>query len=110
MPKIRIIDHETQGLEPECAVAETGWCDVVGDANGWSIGDHGSTLHEVDSMPATARAIHHIAAADTQGFPPFDAVAMWDQAIADGVDVVAAHNQKYDGQYWGPPKLPVICT
>lgn len=110
MPKIRVIDHEITGLEPECLVAETGWCDVIGDVDGWKIGAHGSTLHEVEAMPPAARSIHHISAAETQGFPPFDAEAMWAAAIADGVDVVAAHNAKYDSQYWGAQQLPVICT
>lgn len=110
MPKIRVQDQETTGLEPESLVVETGWCDILGDADGWKIGDMGSTLHEVEVMPPTARAIHHISAAETQGFPVFDVEAMWAKAKADGVDVIAAHNLKIDGQFWGVPQLPVLCT
>lgn len=111
MPRIRVLDFETQGFEPECLVCETGWCDVVGNpTDGWLIGEMGSTLHEVDTMPPGARAVHHISAEETQGFPVFSAETLWDVAKADGVDVVAAHNVAFDGQFWGPPQLPVICT
>lgn len=61
-------------------------------------------------MPPGARAVHHISAAETQGFPPFDAERMWDEAKADGVDVVAAHNAAFESQFWGAAQLPVICT
>ncbi len=110
MPKIRIHDFETQGLEPHHKVCEVGWTDLLNDGDGWLVGATSSTLCEVDHMPPPARAVHHISAEMTKGFPTFDAAALWVNAKADGVDVVAAHNARYDGQYWGEPKLPVICT
>ncbi len=110
MPRVRVCDFETQGLEPEHKVCEMGWCDVVNDGEGWRIGDHGSSLHEVDHMPPQARAVHHVSAAETKGFPAFTPALLWDRAKADGVDVVAAHNARYDSVYWGDATLPVICT
>ena len=110
MPKIRVHDFETTGLEADSKVCEMGWCDVVNDGGGWKIGRQGSSLYEVDEMPPQARAIHHISAAETKGFQVFEPSILWVQAKADGVDVVASHNTKYDGAYWGEPELPVLCT
>lgn len=110
MPRIRVQDNETTGLEPTDKVCELGWCDLVNDGDGWRIDGHGSSLHRVEVMPPQARAIHHISAADTIGFAPFDAAEMWDGLKAAGVDVAAAHNAAYDLAYWGEPQLPVICT
>lgn len=110
MPQIRVIDTETQGLEPNHLVCEFGWCDVVNDGDGWRIGGHGSTLCRVDEMPPAARATHHISAEETKGFPAFDPATMWADCRADGIDVVAAHNWAFDGLRMGEPQLPVICT
>lgn len=110
MPRIRVIDTETQGLEPHHLVCEFGWCDLVNDGDGWRVDRGGSSLHRVDSMPPEARAAHHISAEDTQAFPPFDPATMWADCKADAVDVVAAHNWAFDGMRFGEPQLPVICT
>lgn len=110
MPRIRAIDFETQGLEPEHRVCEMGWTDLVKDGDGWIITETGSSLHEVDHMPPQARAVHHISAEMTRGFPPFDPAAMWAAAKAEGVDVIAAHNLAFDGGHIGEPRLPTICT
>lgn len=107
---IRVYDTETQGFEPEHLVCELGWCDVVHDGEGWRIGDHGSSLQRVDEMPPQARAVHHISAAETQAFPPFDPEAMWAKAKVDGVNVVAAHFWTFDSMRFGEAQLPAICT
>lgn len=111
MAKIRVCDFECTGLGPESLVCEHGFCDVIGSGDGhWEIGAHGSSLHEVETMPPDTRAIHHISAADTYGHPPFDPEEMWAQAKTDGVDVIAAHYASFDSQFWGAQQLPVICT
>lgn len=110
MPKIRVYDFETQGLESTHKVCEMGWADVVHEGDGWRIGGHGSSLHFVETMPPQARAVHHISAAETAGFPPYDSAAMWETAKADGVDVAAAHFAAYDSTYWGDAPVPIICT
>lgn len=110
MTAIRVLDTETQGLEAEHMVCEIGWCDLVLSDAGWEIGSHGSTLCRVDEMPPQARAVHHISAVETQAFPPFSAEAMWAQAKADGIDVVAAHYLAFDVMRFGEPQLPMICT
>lgn len=111
MPRIRVIDTETQGLEAEHLVCEFGRTDLVKeDDGGWSLDGPHATLCRVDAMPPPARAIHHISAAETQAFPPFDAEAMWAQCAADGVDVIAAHVWAFDSLRLGEAKLPAICT
>lgn len=110
MPQIRIADSETTGLEADAKVCEIGWTDLINDGDGWRLGATGSRLYRVDAMPPQARAVHHIAAADTQAFEPFDPAGFWADAKADGIDVVAAHNLAYDLGYWGEPHLPALCT
>lgn len=110
MPRIRVADNETTGLEATDKVCEIGWTDLTKEGDAWAVGDTRATLCRVEEMPPRARAIHHIAANDTEGFAPFDAGLFWSAAKADGVDVVAAHNANYDLTYWGEPPLPVICT
>lgn len=110
MPAIRIYDTETQGFEATDQVCELGWTDLVKEADGWSIGFTGSRLCRVETMPPPARAVHHIHADDTAGFPAFDPEVMWAEAKADGIDVVAAHNWAFDALRFGEAQLPAICT
>ncbi len=110
MPRIRVIDFETQGLEPTDKVCETGWCDLANDGDAWRLDRYGASLHRVEAMPPQARAVHHISAADTADFPPFSAPDLWRDAKVDGVNVVASHNVAFDGAFWGEPELPVLCT
>jgi exodeoxyribonuclease X len=111
MSRIAIIDFETTGLEPDAKVVERGRCDLEKDfADGWIIQPVASALHFCAEIPPAARAIHHIRAKDTEGFAPFDPDAFWAELKDGGVDAVATHNAAYDGQYWGAPQLPVICT
>lgn len=109
-PRIRVLDSETTGLEPTDKVCELGWTDLVKTDAGWEVGATASTLCRVETMPPQARSVHHISAEETWPFPAFDPDALWLQAAAEGVDVIAAHNCAYDLTYWGEPKLPVICT
>lgn len=110
MPKIRVADNETTGLEADSKICELGWCDLVQGAYGWQIGDRGSSLYRVETMPPDARAVHHISAEETWGFAPFDQKTFWETVERDGVDVLAAHNLAYDLPYWGEPTIPVLCT
>lgn len=109
MPRIRVRDFETQGLEATDRVCESGWCDLVLDGAAWSIDRMGSSLHEVDTMPPRARAVHGITAAETQGFPIWNSDLIWATDIADGVDVVASFNVNFDGMFWGEAQTAVLC-
>lgn len=110
MPKIRVLDTETQGIEADHLVCELGWCDLDHDGTAWRIGPHGSSLHRVDFMPPEAQGVHHISAEETHPFAPFHAGLMWAQAKLDSVDVVAAHYMQFDAARFGEPQLPLLCT
>lgn len=109
-PRIRVLDTETSGLEPTDKVCEIGWTDLTKTDAGWIIGPTSSTLCRVEVMPPQARAIHHISAEETHGFPAFDPDALWLKAAAEGVDVVAAHNIAFDMAHLVEARLPTICT
>lgn len=111
MPQIRLIDFETTGMEPpEAKVVELGWRDLVNEGDGWKVGRGGSTLYGVDTIPPAVRAIHHIGLDEVCGRPAFDPADLWSDAKADGIDVVASHNEAFDGLFWAPAQLPVLCT
>jgi len=59
---IRVIDFESTGFPPECAIVEIGWCDVTFvDCNNITIGAPQSRLcNPGQRIPPEARAIHHI--------------------------------------------------
>lgn len=110
MPKIAVIDTETQGFEATDLVCEFACTELVNEGDGWRLGATTSRLCRVDAMPPQARSIHHISAEETQAFPPFDAAQMWADLKAAGVDVVAAHKWDFDALRFGEPQLPAICT
>lgn len=110
MPQIRVLDTETTGLAPPAQVIEVGFCDLINEGEGWRIGRQGSALYGAGLIPPEVRAIHHITAEEIAGKAPFDPNGLWLDAHADGINVVAAHNADFDGQFWGKPDLPVICT
>lgn len=108
---IRVIDFENTDFEPPAQVIEVGYCDVVQTDAGWRVGRPVSWLCGTDKpISPGARSAHHIRASEVDGLAPYDAAAMWAQAVADGVSVVAAHNSEHEAKFWGEPALPVICT
>lgn len=108
---IRVIDFETTGMEPTDKVVEMGVCDLVNDGGGWMVEEPKSHLYKVDAVPPAARAIHHIAAGMTAGELVFEPeLYVWGNCALNMVQVVASHNAAFDGQFWGEPKLPVLCT
>ncbi|MCR5875120.1 hypothetical protein LRS10_13560 [Phenylobacterium sp. J426] len=110
MPRIRVIDYETTGMEPPAVVIEHGYCDVENDGDGWRIGPRGSFLYRAEAVPPEVRAVHHICAADLHDKPSFDPAGMWSDCLVDGINVVAAHNLDFEARFSGEQKLPVLCT
>ena len=104
MSIVRVIDFETTGTEPPGEVCQAGYADVDTDARtfapyfDWFCGISGP-------MPPDVRAVHHISAADCEGFPPFDP----DTLDGDRVFAFAAHNADFEGKFFQTPK-PMICT
>lgn len=102
MTVIRVVDFETTGTAPpEAEVCEVGICDFhVEDRR---VEAPVSWLCRVQSMPPEVRAVHHISLAECATAEPFDAAR-----IAGGA-AVAAHNAKFELQFFAP-EVPVICT
>lgn len=107
--KIRIVDWETDGLDPsDSAIIEVGFTDLslperaIGNPVSWLCG----TPYK---MTPENRAIHHINPATLIGKPLFDADAFNDQAETDGVTCWAAHNADFECRFW-TPRLPIVCT
>jgi len=111
MPIVRVIDFETSAQEPpEAKVIEVGYCDLLGDFAGWTVGEPASYLcGGVESIDPGARAAHHISPADIVGCDPFDPRHLRAMTEEDGVSVVAAHNADFELKFF-TPSVPVICT
>ncbi len=105
MVKVRVIDFETTGFEPPTAeVCQAGYADVDTDMRAvyqyqeWLCGISGP-------MPPETRAVHHISAADCDGFQTFDNDTLDD----DSVWGFAAHNAEFECKFFTSHK-PMICT
>ena len=106
MTIIRVVDFETTGIDPpEAQVCEVGTVDlhlepkVIEAPQTWMCG--------VDRMPPEVRAIHHIALAECEGWPAFNADAIF--ARCNAADAIAAHNSEFETKFFTSP-VPVICT
>jgi exodeoxyribonuclease X len=106
-PLIRVLDLEATGLERGAAVVEYGWTDI--DPATLEIGETCTSLCRVEAMPCEARAVHHIRAADTAGFPPYDRRWLYEQAVRDCVYSWAAHTADFEAQFI-LGALPLFCT
>lgn len=113
---IHVIDTETTGLDPAtCRVVEVAAVEVensAGDAP-WSVGvPVSSFVNPQCPIPPEASGIHHIVDEDVAG-APWLGVAIskilpeWERVV----DVVAAHNAKFDKPFLPPLKdKRWICT
>lgn len=108
--RVRVIDLETTGLAPPAEVCEVGVCDVVlsiGRTVPPQIIPPASWLCQVETVPADARAVHHISAADCAKAPEYSAAFL--SGMLPEADVFAAHNAGFEMQ-WFQPARPIICT
>lgn len=110
---IRVIDLETTGIDSTAHVVEVGSVDLLPDG---TIGRFQESLVKPPcSIPAEARAIHHILDDDVANAQSWDLVSRTYFDRGNGSDLVAfaAHNAAFDHQ-WLPPdllgNLPLICT
>ena len=110
---IRIIDLETTGIDSTDHVVEVGSVDLLPDG---SIGKFQEYLIKPPcSIPAEARAVHHISDQDVAQANPWNTVCstFFDHGNCSNLIAFAAHNAAFD-QQWLPPdllgNLPLICT
>ena len=106
---IRVIDFETTGVEPDAHPVEIAAVDYTA-GGGFRI--VGTTLIKPPvPIPPGASAIHHITDADVAKAQKLDEVLphYLDVGGGQGVTAFAAHNMKFDKQFFATP-LPLICT
>lgn len=106
-PLIRVLDFEATGLEADALICEVGYTDLNPTTR--EIGATVSTLCRVPTMPPEVRAVHHIRAEDTAGFPPHDRRCLYEAAVRDGVYAWAAHNSTMEERFI-IGSLPMFCT
>lgn len=106
-PVIRVVDFEATGLELDALIVEQATVDL--DPVTRMIGATRSTLCRVPSMPPETRAVHHIRASDTVGYPPYDRRCLYEEAARDGIVAWAAHNSSFEERYV-MGSIPMICT
>lgn len=108
---IRVIDFETTGFPPEAAVCEVGWCDVrtYSGSSFAVVGEPiGMLVNPNRAMPPEARAIHHISDDDVFGAPE---IVTGFLALSSGPpDMFAAHNAKFEREFFTGGETPWICT
>lgn len=107
MALLRVIDMEATGLQQDARVCEVAWCDL--DTETRAIGPVRSSLCRVESMPPDTRAIHHIRAQDTWGFPPYDRWIIYEEAARAGVAGFAAHSCDFEERFL-LGSIPTVCT
>jgi exodeoxyribonuclease X len=110
MQKIRVVDFETTGFPEDAvrAICEVGFTDLTAD---WSLSATTAFLvNPGHPIPPQTRAVHHISDADV-----IDAVApdIGLRALMDGMegdDVFAAHNCKFEQEFFAGGGRRWICT
>ncbi len=104
---IRVLDFEATGLESDALIVEVGHTDL--NAVTREIGATVTTLCRVPAMPPETRAVHHIRAEDTLGFPPYDRRCLFEDAVRAGVYAWAAHSAQFEERFI-LGHLPMFCT
>lgn len=107
MGLIRVIDMEATGLQLDAKVCEVGHVDL--DTETLAIGPGRSYLCRVESMPPDTRAVHHIRAEETWGFPPYDRRCVYEEAARAGVVAFAAHSADFEEKFL-LGSIPTFCT
>lgn len=114
---IRVIDTETTGFPPSAGIVEIGWTNVhatfaLNDEGKPYLAAHSVSMWQSEltnpGMPIeiAARAEHHISDEDLIGCRHPNEVL---QELTPGVDYFAAHNVKFEQEFFTPP-VPWICT
>lgn len=106
-PLVRVIDFEATGLHEGAQVVEVGQCDF--DVTTRTVGLPNGYLCRVASMPPDTRAVHHIRAEDTLGFPPYDRRCLYEEAVRAGVVAFAAHTADFEARFI-VGSIPLVCT
>lgn len=105
---IRCIDFETTGLEPPAEVCEVGWCNME---DGAAVAPCHILCRIKSPMPPEASAVHHLTDDDLRSdIMPFFRPEAFVAAEDDEETVFAAHNAKFERQWFNPPDAKWIDT
>jgi exodeoxyribonuclease X len=106
---IRVVDVESTGIDDPAEIVEVGWTDVRLFPEGWVIesGPHSRLVSPGIPISYPAMAVHHISEAEAAtGINPDEARAL----VAQGADLLCAHNAAFDGRFIRGHKAPWLCT
>jgi exodeoxyribonuclease X len=110
---IRVIDLETTGIDSTDHIVEVGSVDLLPDGSISRFQEH--LIKPPCTIPAEARAVHHISDEDVAQAKAWNVVCntFFDRENFSDLVAFAAHNAAFD-QQWLPPdllgNLPLICT
>lgn len=100
MDRIRVIDTETTGLEPDAGVVEVGWTDVVLWNGKWmATVPHSRLVNPGRSIPPEAASVHHITDEMVKDEPGLSEVLSRWNILDPEIELFAAHRVAYDSQY-----------
>ncbi len=97
--KIRVVDFETTGFDPDTdKICEVGYCDVAFSNGEWQAGSTGEAfVNPGRGIPATAMAIHHIT--DDMVKNAKSAEEILSATFSEDVHLFAAHNAEFDSSF-----------
>lgn len=114
MPFVRVVDLETTSTEPNAGVVEVGWCDVhvseIAPGRWTAVADQPRSMLVNPNLPIKpeAQAVHHISERDIAGAPPVTTAFM--KLTAGDPLAFAAHNAKFEREFFAGGTTPWVCT
>jgi exodeoxyribonuclease X len=111
---IRVVDLETDDMDPPAPVLEAGICDLnqITD-DGWEVGAPSSQVFWAQRLSPAARGTHHITYEEIADAVPFHAEAFCREIYESGFIVIAAHNWDFEAKWLTPDRLGILrplCT
>lgn len=111
---VRVIDLETTDQPPDAGVVEVGWCDVhvreISPGRWTAVADQPRSMLVNPNLPIKpeAQAVHHISERDIAGAPPVTTAFM--KLTAGDPLAFAAHNAKFEREFFAGGTTPWVCT
>lgn len=109
--RVRVIDFETGGTQPDSGVCEVGYCDLVRTGDGqFQVGDPISFFTDPGKpIPPEAAAVHHITDDMVFGARSFDD-ARAELLAGDDIVMFGAHNARFEQSFFDGGATPWACS
>lgn len=109
--RVRVVDFETTGTQPDAGVCEVGYCDLLRNEDGtFQVGDPVSFLTDPGKpIPPEAAAVHHITDAMVFGARPF-ADARAELLVGGDIVMFGAHNCRFEQTFFDGGDKPWACS